>query len=54
MQIVAFGHAGSVKSRETVEELVDAGANRVTVWLEQADGEGALSEMDEVARRILA
>ena len=54
VQIVAFGHAGSFKSREAVEETLDAGANRVTIWLEQADGEGALAEMDEVARKILA
>lgn len=54
VQIVAFGHAGSFKSREAVEELLDAGANRVTIWLEQADGEGALAEMDQIARQVLA
>ena len=54
VQITAFGHAGSYRSREAVEEVLEAGANRVTIWLAEADGDGALAEMDEFARQILA
>ncbi len=54
VQIMAFGHAGHFKSRAAVAELIDAGANRVTIWLEQTEGESALAEMDDIARRILA
>ena len=53
VQIMAFGHAGHFKSRDAVAELIDAGANRVTIWLEQTEGEGALAEMDEIAREVL-
>ena len=35
-------------------ELIDAGANRVTIWLEQTEGDAALAEMDRIARRVLA
>ena len=54
VQIMAFGHAGHFKSHDAVAELIDAGANRVTIWLEQTEGEGALAEMDEIAREVLA
>ena len=52
VQIMAFGHAGHFKSREAVLETIDAGADRVTIWLDQTEGEGALAEMDEIARQI--
>ena len=54
VQIMAFGHAGHFKSRDAVAELIDSGANRVTIWLEQTEGDGALAEMDDIAREVLA
>jgi probable F420-dependent oxidoreductase len=50
--ILAFGHAGHFKSREQVQELQEAGANRVTLWLEQTEGDGALAEMEAMARQV--
>ena len=54
VQITAFGHPGQYKSPEAVAELLDAGADRVTIWLEQTEGDGALAEMDRIARQVLA
>ena len=51
--ILAFGHAGHFKSREQVQELREAGASRVTLWLEQTEGDGALAEMEALARQVL-
>jgi alkanesulfonate monooxygenase SsuD/methylene tetrahydromethanopterin reductase-like flavin-dependent oxidoreductase (luciferase family) len=51
--ILAFGHAGHFKSREQVQELQEAGANRVTLWLEQTEGDGALAEMEAMARQVV-
>jgi probable F420-dependent oxidoreductase len=51
--ILAFGHAGHFKSREQVQELQEAGANRVTLWLEQTEGDGALAEMEAIARQVV-
>jgi hypothetical protein len=33
--------------------LADAGANRVTIWLDQTAGDAALTEMDQIARQVL-
>jgi probable F420-dependent oxidoreductase len=51
--ILAFGHAGHFKSRDQVQELQEAGANRVTLWLEQTEGDGALAEMEAIARQVV-
>jgi alkanesulfonate monooxygenase SsuD/methylene tetrahydromethanopterin reductase-like flavin-dependent oxidoreductase (luciferase family) len=51
--ILAFGHAGHFKSRDQVQELQEAGANRVTLWLEQTEGDGALAEMEAMARQVV-
>jgi alkanesulfonate monooxygenase SsuD/methylene tetrahydromethanopterin reductase-like flavin-dependent oxidoreductase (luciferase family) len=53
IDILAFGHAGYVKHREQVLELREAGADRVTIWLEQIEGDRALAEMEEIARQVL-
>lgn len=53
IDILAFGHAGHFKSRAQVQELQEAGANRVTLWLEQTEGNGALAEMEAIARQVI-
>ncbi len=53
IDILAFGHAGHFKDREQVLALQDAGADRVTIWLEQTEGDGALAEMETIARQVL-
>lgn len=53
IEIVAFGHAGHFRDRAAIQELEAAGANRVTIWLEQTAGDAALAEMDDIARQVL-
>jgi alkanesulfonate monooxygenase SsuD/methylene tetrahydromethanopterin reductase-like flavin-dependent oxidoreductase (luciferase family) len=53
IEVLAFGFGGQFRSREAIQELEDAGANRVTIWLNQTDGQAALTEMDEIARQVL-
>lgn len=54
IDILAFGHAGHFKHREEVLALQEAGADRVTIWLEETEGEGALAEMEEIAQLVLS
>jgi probable F420-dependent oxidoreductase len=53
LEILAFGFSGQFRSRTAIEELADAGANRVTIWLDQTAGDAALAEMDQIARQVL-
>ena len=52
-EILAFGFSGQFRSRTAIEALADAGANRVTIWLDQTAGDAALAEMDQMARQVL-
>ena len=53
IEIHAFGRPGQFRDREAITDLGHAGADRVTVWLEQTEGTGALAEIDEIARLVL-
>ena len=53
IEIHAFGRPGQFRDREAIKELERAGADRVTVWLEQTEGAEALAEIDELARLVL-
>jgi len=54
IEIHAFGRPGQFRDREAIKGLEHAGADRVTVWLEQTEGTAALSEIDEIARLVLS
>jgi len=53
IEIHAFGRPGQFRNREAIKNLEHAGADRVTVWLEQTEGAAALAEIDEIARLVL-
>jgi probable F420-dependent oxidoreductase len=53
IEVMAFGGAGQFRDRAVIQELEEAGANRVTIWLTQTAGDAALSEMEEIARQVL-
>jgi probable F420-dependent oxidoreductase len=53
IEVLAFGFDNQFKSREVIQELEEAGANRVTLWLNQTEGKAALTEMDAIARQVL-
>ena len=53
IQVMAFGGPGQYKDREVIKDLEEAGANRVSIRLENSDGNQALEEMEEIARQVL-
>lgn len=52
IEVLAFGFPGRFRTREEIDDLAQAGVNQVTIWID-TDGEGALSEMEELARTVL-
>lgn len=50
--VLAFGFPGRFRTREEVDDLARAGVNHVTIWI-NTDGEGAVAEMEELARTVL-
>ena len=53
IQILAFGGTGQFRDREVIKDLERAGANRVTIWLENTEGKQTVSEIEEIARQLL-
>jgi probable F420-dependent oxidoreductase len=53
LEVMAFGGAGQFRDRASIEEMEEAGARRVTIWLTQTAGEALLAEMEELARQVL-
>ena len=53
IEILAFGRPGQFKDRQAIKDVELAGASRVTVWLEQTEGEDALIKIEEIARHVL-
>jgi probable F420-dependent oxidoreductase len=53
LEVMAFGGAGQFRERASIEEMEEAGARRVTIWLTQTAGEALLAEMEELARQVL-
>ena len=53
IQVLAFGSPGQIRDREIIKDLEQAGANRVTIWLDDSEGNQALQEMEELARKVL-
>lgn len=53
IEVLAFGFAGQFRDRAAIQELEEAGANRVTIWLTQTGGDAALAEIEEIARQVL-
>jgi probable F420-dependent oxidoreductase len=53
IETTAFGFAGQFQTRESIEEMADAGASRVTLWMENTEGEAALAELESLAGEML-
>ena len=54
MDFTVFALEGQWRSAEDIRKLAGAGANRVVLWLPPKDLSAVLSEMEEMARAILA
>lgn len=52
--VFAFGGPGQFRDRAQVDELEHAGANHATIWLKDITQTGALNELEELARQVLA
>lgn len=50
--VLAFGFPGRFRERAEIQELEKAGVDHVTIWL-TSEGEGAVNEMEELARKVL-
>jgi len=53
IRVMAFGASGQFRDREAIKDLEQAGADRVTIWLDNTEGAGALREMEGIARTVL-
>jgi hypothetical protein len=53
IQVMAFGMSGQYRDREAIKDLEQAGASRVTIWLDDTEKSGALREIEEIARQVL-
>ena len=53
IQVMAFGESGEFRDPEAIKDLEEAGANRVTIWLENTEGTQTLREMEEIAGKVL-
>ena len=53
IQVMAFGRPGQFNDREAIKDYEQAGANRVSIWLENSEGPQVLQEMEETSRRVL-
>ncbi len=53
IEVLAFGRPGMFRDREEIKALEKAGVDHVTIWLNQGDGNGAVAEVEELARQLL-
>ena len=53
IQILAFGTPGQFKDREAIKDLEEAGADQVTIWLDNTEINQAMAELDEIASAVL-
>ena len=54
IHVLAFGGPDQFRGPEAVKAYEEAGADRMTIWLEHSEGGQALQEMERVASRFLA
>ena len=52
IEVLAFGFPGRFRTREELDNLRQAGVSHVTIWI-NTDGDGALAELEELARGVL-
>ena len=53
IETMAFGFSGQYQDRKSIEELEDAGVSRVTLWMENTEGEAALANLESLAAEML-
>ena len=53
LQVTLFASDGQFRNRTEIEELEEAGVGRVNITLLQTGGEGAMQDIEEIARQVL-
>ncbi len=53
IEVMSMGPSDQFEGHETIEAWRDAGANRVIISLRNTQGDGALAELEDIARRVL-
>ena len=53
IQVLAFGGPDQYRDRKAIKDLEQAGANRTTIWLDNARGDEPLRELEGIARQLL-
>ena len=53
IDIMAFGFGNQFRTREEIEGLTAAGADRITIWLNNTEGAAAIEEIEEIAAAVL-
>ena len=53
IKITVLGRAGQFLGSGEIEQLEQAGADRVNMWLQQTEGMEAIAEIEEIASKVL-
>ena len=53
-EVLVVGGEGGLRTKRSIEEMEEAGADGVAIWLTQAEGNAALAEMEEIARTVMS
>jgi hypothetical protein len=54
IEVLAFGQPGQFRERKEINDLEKAGVDYVTIWLKRTEGDEAIAELEELARRVLS
>jgi len=52
IEITVLGRAGQFLGSSEIEQLEQAGADRVNMWLQQTEGPEAIAEIEEIAHKV--
>ena len=53
LDVIAFGQPGQFGDREEIKTLEKAGISHATIWLRRVKGNEVITELEELARRVL-
>ena len=53
IEVMVFGTSGQFRDRDSIGEMERAGADRVSIWLVNSEGDQAIAEMEELAGQLL-
>jgi alkanesulfonate monooxygenase SsuD/methylene tetrahydromethanopterin reductase-like flavin-dependent oxidoreductase (luciferase family) len=54
LDVIAFGQPGQFREREEMKTLEKAGITHATIWLKRMKGNEVVTELEELAHRVLS